>query len=206
MFYHYCAYLFTIIFIVYAPGPNVMLMIQQGLRYPLRIAYKAVPGIFLAAVCYGIVSVFGLTLLKEQAPKVFTALKYIGSIYLIYMGIKKFLDKTVVTIPDQKTCEIKPTENLLLEGFLCCLTNPKLMVLYFFVIPQFVVEEYNHTLQLIFLYFSHQLILISAMLFYGYLGNRLGKIIPKLFYYQRYIAAVVFITLGGILLLTHGSL
>ena len=84
----YCAFLVASIVILIIPGPTIMLVVSCSLAQGKRAALPLALGVGLGDMVALIASMVGLGALLATSAAMFTILKWIGAIYLMYLGIK----------------------------------------------------------------------------------------------------------------------
>ncbi len=120
-----------------SPGPDFVLVTQQSLSRNRPAGLLTSLGIALGFAVHVVYSVFGLAAVVAHSAHLLTAIKVIGGLYLIYIGIKGLRAKAghhdagVTAV----TAEESPMKTVL-RGFLCNVLNPKAAV---FMLSLFVV-------------------------------------------------------------------
>ncbi|QUS38475.1 LysE family translocator [Tardiphaga alba] len=141
----YLTFVVACIALALLPGPNVTLVIANGLRYGTRAALVTIAGTQIGlAVVIAIVG-FGLTTMMATMGYWFDWVRFIGAAYLVWLGIK--LVRAPIEGIDTDTPPLPPRGGFLLQGLGVLLSNPKVLVFFGAFIPQFVNLEQNHFLQ-----------------------------------------------------------
>ncbi|MEV6013365.1 LysE family translocator [Streptomyces sp. NPDC051976] len=132
--------------VIAVPGPSVLFVVGRALAHGRRTALATVIG--NAAGSYGLVVAvaFGLGTLVERSVAVFTVVKLLGAVYLVFLGCQAFrhradLRAAVAAAPDEP-----PRRDLraMADGLVVGITNPKGVVLFAAVLPQFVDHAAGH--------------------------------------------------------------
>lgn len=130
------------------PGPDMAYVIGQSVANGRRAGVISATGVALGSCAHAIASVIGLTALLAASPVMFTAVKYIGGAYLIYLGGKMILETFKNrNLGEVTKSSISPKTNaygLLSKGFITTLTNPKVLLFFISFFPQFVMPEGEH--------------------------------------------------------------
>ncbi|WP_441280951.1 LysE family translocator [Tardiphaga sp. 862_B3_N1_1] len=141
----YLAFVVACIALALLPGPNVTLVIANGLRYGTRAAMISIAGTQAGlAVVIGIVAL-GLATLMATMGYWFDWVRFAGAAYLVWLGIK--MVRAPVKGIDADTPPAPPRGGFFLQGMMVLLSNPKVLVFFGAFIPQFVDMEKNHILQ-----------------------------------------------------------
>lgn len=74
------------------PGPNTLLVMRYALTAPRRVAVVAAMGTVTGTLCWGFAGWLGINVLFQAAPFAFIVLKIVGGLYLVWLGLKIFLD------------------------------------------------------------------------------------------------------------------
>lgn len=121
------------------PGPNALLVLFTAISDNKSRAFANVAGVASGFFIHAFISALGLSLILSQSVFFFTIIKFLGVLYLLYLGythIKagwnfKSLDLT-------ETKQKKGFINNFVKGLLTNLLNPKIVLFYLSIFPQFV--------------------------------------------------------------------
>lgn len=133
---NYSVFLLIATLTVLSPGPGVLLTLSNSLRDGITGALSGIAGIVLGSLAVAGVSASSLGLLLATSTEAFSFMKWVGAVYLIYLGVKKWQ-------AGAKHFELsKPTEGKkrhhFLEGVLIQVTNPKAVFFFMAIFPQFI--------------------------------------------------------------------
>jgi len=130
----FCA---TEFFLSLNPGPAVMLVCGLALAHAPRAALPAALGILAANTLYFVLSASGLAAAAQTSPDLFTALRWCGALYLIVLGTRALLGpvkrKQDVGQPDPRQ-----RQRDFARGFLVQASNPRALIYFSAILPQFV--------------------------------------------------------------------
>lgn len=130
--------------LILAPGPNVLFVISQSLRQGRAAGLAAVTGGQLGCFAQVLAVAFGIGAVVEESATVFTVLKLAGAAYIIYLGVQAIRHrKSLATVLDQPA-DRKPAYRMLADGFVVGVTNPKAIVYFAAVLPQFADRAAGH--------------------------------------------------------------
>ncbi|WP_158998372.1 LysE family translocator [Pigmentibacter ruber] len=198
----YYLFFVTVILLAFSPGPNVVLMINNGLRYQLKDAVFAVFGIFSGLIFFAVISSFSVQGVFKFSTNFYTYLKFVGAFYLIYLGIKNIISKDKYNFVNAQS-SVRPNRfKLYYESLICCLTNPKILFLYVALLPNYIVNEKNILIQIFTLSFIQISVVVFSMVTYLLIANRASKILLAKIKYIRYFSGSVMILLALSLLVT----
>jgi len=145
----YFAFVAACIALALLPGPNVTLLIANGLRHGTRAALINIAGVQVGlAIVIGIVAI-GLTTLMATLGYWFVWVRLAGAAYLVWLGIK--LIRTPVEGVGSDAPPPPPRGGFFLQGLLVLLSNPKVMVFFGAFIPQFMDMSRDHLSQVVLL-------------------------------------------------------
>lgn len=152
----------------------------------------------LAANCCQIVIVlFGMNRILEQSPVVFQGLKIVGAIYLVYLGYRQWTaGKPHLNIKQDEGS--KKLRKAFIDGFVVCGTNPKAILYYAALLPQFIVQNYDENTQLIVLAVTSVVIAAIVLAFYTMLASQVSHWFDSRKYWktQNRLAGIIMIFAG----------
>ncbi|MGW2666609.1 LysE family translocator [Streptomyces sp. NPDC001272] len=128
--------------LIVIPGPSVLFVIGRALAQGRRAALTTVAGNTLGAYVLVVSVALGVGSVVERSVLVFTALKLVGAAYLVYLGVKAVRRRGSL---HAALAEAAPVAHgglrTLGEGFVVGVANPKTIVFFAAVLPQFVDRE-----------------------------------------------------------------
>lgn len=122
------------------PGADTMLVVRnvlaRGPQAGLFAALGVCAGLFFHAAC----SALGLSLILAQSAMAFTVVKWLGALYLIYLGVQSLLAaRHAGTLPGVVAAQAaRPAWRSFGEGIVTNVLNPKVAVFYLAFLPQFI--------------------------------------------------------------------
>jgi threonine/homoserine/homoserine lactone efflux protein len=128
----------TALVVIVIPGPTVLFVIGRSLALGRTGGLLSVLGNALGIVPQIVAVAFGIGILVQQSVVLLTALKIAGGLYLIYLGIQAIRHRNDVAATAAAAAPPRSVWRLLGQGFVVGLTNPKTIVLYTAVLPQFI--------------------------------------------------------------------
>jgi len=134
------AFSLTALLIVLLPGPNVLFTIGRALALGRKAALLTVVGTATGMYLQVILVSLGLGVLLEQSIVLMTIVKFAGAAFLVYLGIQAIRHRNDAA---KELGEVKPIGawRSVLEGVVVGVTNPKTIVFFLAILPQFVVHN-----------------------------------------------------------------
>jgi threonine/homoserine/homoserine lactone efflux protein len=128
------------VILVIVPGPSVLFIVGRALAHGRRAALASVAGNTAGASLVVIVVALGFGAIAAQSAGVFTALKLAGAAYLVYLGVQTIRKRgEIVARLDEP---VTPADRrMFLQGVIVGVTNPKVLIFFAAVLPQFVDTE-----------------------------------------------------------------
>jgi len=135
---HLVAFVLVALPIILLPGPGVLFVIGRSLSLGRSGGLLSVIGTTAGGFVAVIAVAFGVGILIAQSVVIFTIIKVVGAAYLIYLGVQAIRHRK--ERGDATTAPVAPrrTWAVLAQGFLVGVTNPKSIVFFVAVLPQFV--------------------------------------------------------------------
>jgi threonine/homoserine/homoserine lactone efflux protein len=127
----------TIVFVL-VPGPSVVFILGRAVAWGRRAALVTVVGNLLGVLLLVATVSVGIGALLERAAPVLIVLKFVGAGYLIWLGILAYRHRGELAATSNGPVATPGSARTLREGFLVGVTNPKAIVFFAAVLPQFV--------------------------------------------------------------------
>lgn len=175
------------------PGPGVLYIVTRSLAQGRAAGLASVGGVALGNFGNAIGASIGLGALFAVSSLAFTAIKYAGAIYLVWLGIRMLQAQ-----PAQPSPTIRPERPVIIfrDGFLVAFLNPKTALFFAAFLPQFIGSGAHPMAQSILL---GALFVLTAMLTdtaYVLAAGAIAPAVGRLRESGRYLAAGTFIGLG----------
>jgi RhtB (resistance to homoserine/threonine) family protein len=126
-------------FLAMLPGPDTMVVLKNALTGGARGGGWACAGIAVANFLQGTAAALGLGAVLTRSQPVFETVKWLGAAYLVFLGIQALRGAwrgDYEALDDVRKARASRGRRFR-EGFLSNITNPKVLVLYLSVLPQF---------------------------------------------------------------------
>ena len=189
---------------VVSPGPAVLLAITLGTQYGVRKTCYAILGNVVGLAVISAVSAVGLGALLAASSLAFLVMKVIGAIYLIYLGIKfwRTQEGLLAKVPTS-TMAARTVRGgqLFSKALLIAVTNPKPILFFTALFPQFVNTQSALLPQLILLTGIFMLLSFCVLLGYALMGSKAQRWLfepIRMRWFQR-ISGGLFVAMGLLL-------
>lgn len=122
--------------LIVAPGPDMFYVITHGITYGRRAGILSAVGVICGVLIHTTAAALGVTLILQTSAFAFVVVKYLGAIYLFYLGIKTWHDKSTFRL-QTSTFGVLP-QAFFWRGMLSNVLNPKIAVFFLAFLPQFI--------------------------------------------------------------------
>jgi homoserine/homoserine lactone efflux protein len=163
------------------PGPSMLLALTHGMRYGAKRTIASAMGNVSVTLIQAFVSVAGLGTILCTSEIVFQLIKWAGAIYLIYMGIsiicasKMSLSSVELDHSSKGNC----LRNMYLQGVLVTAGNPKAIVFFTAVFPQFINPHAPYLAQISILVTTCVLSAFCCFMIYAVGGQKIASLFSK---------------------------
>jgi threonine/homoserine/homoserine lactone efflux protein len=149
-------YIIAAMVIILAPGPSVLFVIARAIAWGRKIAVFTVAGNVSGSFVLSTFVAFGLGPILQRSDLVYTAVQWGGGLYLMYLGIDAIRHRTAHAADMTNQGDVAPSmRRSIRDGFWVGALNPKAIVFYAAVLPQFIDRERGQV--------TGQLILLGAI-------------------------------------------
>ena len=160
-------------FYIISPGPAIFLAISNGIARGLGSVFLSTAGNITGLFILSCISISGLGVVLTSSATLFLIVKVIGALYLIYLGIKQFRN---VQIADPSSAQMivsapRSSRSFFQEGFLLALTNPKAILFFMALFPQFINVQEPLAPQFILLTAIFMCLSFLSLFSYGFIGK-----------------------------------
>ena len=132
----YAAYVLATALLIVMPGPIVTLVIANSLTHGTRTGIATSLGSTLGSGVLLAVGGFGMAWILGLLSEWLIVLRYVGAVYLIYLGIKQW--RAPVHGLEDANADMGPLRAVFMHGFVIAVTNPKTIFFYAAFFPQFI--------------------------------------------------------------------
>jgi threonine/homoserine/homoserine lactone efflux protein len=124
--------------LIVVPGPSVLFTISRGVSLGRKAAVVTVLGNSTGVLVQVALLAAGLGSIVARSIAVFNVVKFAGAAYLVHLGVQAFRHRRSLADALGSDTAPRPLGTILREGFVVGISNPKAMVFFAAVLPQFV--------------------------------------------------------------------
>jgi threonine/homoserine/homoserine lactone efflux protein len=141
---HMLAFALLAFALIIVPGPNVLFVISRSLMLGRAAGVGTAVGGQLGVALQVAAVAFGVGAIVERSVAVFTVIKLAGAAYLVYLGVQALRHRRSLTAALEARAERKTLRRILRDGFIVGATNPKAIIFFVAVLPQFADRSAGH--------------------------------------------------------------
>ncbi|MEM5538252.1 LysE family translocator [Olleya sp. AS48] len=135
---NFLTFMVTALFFVMTPGIDTVFVLNKSIGQGRKSGIVSAMGINTGILTHTFLSAIGLTVLIAKSAIAFMVIKYIGAAYLVYIGMKKYMDTSALFI-ENRVSEVKnSSKNDFWSGFFTNSLNPKVALFFLAFFPQFI--------------------------------------------------------------------
>lgn len=156
--------------LAFSPGPDTMFVLATGMRYQAKGAIASAFGIGAGALVHAFLAAVGVSAVIAASPAAFEAMKILGALYLAWLGVQALRACLKNSNAAKLGASIEATSlsRLFLRGFLTNILNPKVIVFYLALLPQFASVALGHVgLQIFLLGCIHNVMGVTFLVVVG---------------------------------------
>ncbi len=134
----------TVTPLIFTPGPDMLFVLSQVMGKDAKAGMMATLGICSGYLVHSVLVAVGLAAIIVSFPILFETIRWLGIAYLVYLAVnllRSVFSKNTIRI------ENKSTSSPIKKGFFTALLNPKGMLIYFAILPQFIDKAGNTVAQ-----------------------------------------------------------
>ncbi len=178
------------------PGPSVLYIIATSVEGGRRHGLLSVAGVHVGSLVHIVAAVAGLSALIVSSAIAFSTVKYVGAAYLVYVGIRKWLERDEPAELDARPP--RSGHRVFTQGIVVNVLNPKTALFFLAFLPQFVDLDRTVWTQIAVL----GLVWIALGLLsdgaYALAGGTIGGFIRRRRKAVRYASGGIFVGLGTV--------
>jgi threonine/homoserine/homoserine lactone efflux protein len=135
---HLLAFILIAVVLILVPGPSVLFVVTRSLTLGPKAGLATVIGNAAGVYVQVIAVALGVGTLVQESIHVFTAIKLVGAAYLVVLGVQTFRHRRTLAAALDAPVERKQVRRILADAFVVGIFNPKVIVFFLAILPQFV--------------------------------------------------------------------
>lgn len=194
---HYWLFIPTAVLILLIPGPAVLYVVTRSVGQGRGAGLVSAAGLGLGNMFHVVAAALGLSALVASSAIAFSAVKYVGAAYLIFVGVRRLLERS-----DDEAIERPPRSlrRIFTQGVIVNVLNPKVALFFLAFLPQFVDPSRGSVAwQVFWLGLTFALIGVVTDGAYGMIGGTVGRLLRTSTRFrrnERFVSGGIFISLG----------
>jgi threonine/homoserine/homoserine lactone efflux protein len=185
------------------PGPAVLYIVAQSVEHGRRAGLTAVCGIHVGSLVHVAAATVGLSALLVSSAVAFSAVKFVGALYLIYLGVQRLRGRDAGDGPEvSRELDMR---RVFRQGIVVNVLNPKTALFFLAFLPQFVDPDHPAAPQIALLGLIWIVFGLLSDSVYALLSGTVGGALRRSSTFaraQRVITGLVLIGLGVLAALT----
>ncbi|MDX6746127.1 LysE family translocator [Polaribacter sp. PL03] len=187
-----------------SPGPDNIFVLTQSIVNGRKYGLATVLGLISGCLVHTTLLAFGVSAIIKESETLFTAIKFFGAIYLLYLAFKVYKSDATISLSEESIPK-KTTKQLFKQGFIMNVLNPKVSIFFLAFFPGFLFSKTLNTviqfyvLGLLFMFISGIIFSMIAMLA-GSISENI-KSNNKIGYYLKWTQVIVFILIAIFILI-----
>lgn len=167
------AYVVTVLALMSTPGPSHLLMLSTSMTHGFRRSMATAAGDLTANALQMLAAGLGLVTLIFASEQAFTVVKWLGVLYLVGLGVRMILRSFDASQANPEGSSVS-SGRLWLQGFITSAANPKAVVFFAALFPQFIEAELAFWPQLLVLSATYVIIDGLFLAAYGVSADRIS--------------------------------
>jgi homoserine/homoserine lactone efflux protein len=180
-FKFFLIYSITIFVASISPGPSMLLALSHGMKYGAKRTIASACGNLSVTFLQAAVSIAGLGAILLASEGLFNIIKWVGAAYLIYMGIVMWRSPSmkVSDKPASHPFPKAPLRKMFLQGVFVTAGNPKAIIFFAAVFPQFIDPNGAYIPQFITFMGTGGIIAFGCFMIYAMGGQKIVSLFSK---------------------------
>ncbi|MCY0386645.1 LysE family translocator [Robbsia sp. Bb-Pol-6] len=174
-FHTWCLFALAYLATTLSPGPNVLLVIRNTIRYGSRGTAATIAGNLVSQAVVVTLVALGVGAVLAAMPPLFIAMKIVGAVYLIYLGVKQLRSAGPRAKPGTgaPSAPVLDNRKVFREALIVSGSNPKTLIFFCAFMPQFISHDHALPLQFVVMYLTCAGIVALVYTVYAFSVRRL---------------------------------
>lgn len=175
-------YSMTVFIASIIPGPSMLLALTHGMQYGVRKTIASALGNVTVTFIQALISIAGLGTILIASETVFRSIKWMGAAYLIFIGVNLFFSSGMSLLKDdfKQASKLKSLRKMYLQAVLVTAGNPKAIVFFTAIFPQFIDPNKGYLFQSCILLGICVLIAFGCFMIYAMGGQKVVSVFSRM--------------------------
>lgn len=189
-----------------SPGPDNIYVLTQGVTFGKKYGLATSAGLVSGCLVHTTLLAFGVSALIKESEMIFFIIKLFGAAYLLYLALKVYKGGTSINLADNKNIPKKSLSQLVRQGFIMNVLNPKVTLFFLAFFPGFLFSKTMDTwLQF---YILGLLFMSVALIIFGFISLLAGNISNYIKgnnnagVFLKWLQIIVFLGIGAYILIS----
>jgi threonine/homoserine/homoserine lactone efflux protein len=195
---YFSAYFLILFVATIIPGPSMLLAINHGVNHGVCKTLFSCLGNVAGNLLMGLASIVGLGAVLIASGIVFNLIKWLGIVYLLFIGFKLLFEQVTTSVAGTNPAISRGNCRLFIDGFLVAIGNPKGILFFTALFPQFINAEHATAMDFIILLVTLGVVASGCFMAYALCGVKLNALF-QLYSFRKWfnrITGSVFIGTG----------
>lgn len=171
-------YIATVLVLMSTPGPSQLLILSNSISNGFKRSLFTAAGDLSANFIQMVVASIGLVSIISSSQEFFIIAKWSGVLYLVYLGLKLIFSKDQIAMAGKK--QIRSAHSLYWQGFITSAANPKAVIFFAALFPQFINPQGDLLIQFAILSSTYLILDAIFLCFYGKFAEWVSlKLVPS---------------------------
>ncbi|RII32934.1 LysE family translocator [Clostridium chromiireducens] len=134
---NYSLFIISSIILSVTPGSDTLYVLGNSISSGRKVGVMSAFGISTGSIFHTVMAALGLSAILAKSAIAFNIVKYLGAVYLVFLGVRSLMSKTSLLANENKN-EKKSTRQIFLQGAMIDVLNPKVALFFLAFLPQFI--------------------------------------------------------------------
>jgi homoserine/homoserine lactone efflux protein len=192
-------YCVTVFIASITPGPSMLLALNHGIRYGVKRTVASALGNNVATFVQALLTIAGLGTILLHSRAAFDVIRLCGAAYLVFLGITVFFSRDAEMVPQPADVQKSKTPfGLFIEGFVVTMANPKAILFFTALFPQFISRPRDSFWEFFVIVAVLLTTTFGCMMIYSFFGLKIAGLLKILKWrkaFQR-LVGTAFVAMG----------
>jgi threonine/homoserine/homoserine lactone efflux protein len=197
----YALFVGAALVLLVTPGPAVLYVTARAMTQGVRAGLVSVVAVETGNSVHALAAAVGLAALLASSALAFAVVKYLGAVYLVFLGVRKLWSRPAGESAASGEAPRASLRSIYVQGVVVSVLNPKSALFFFAFLPQFIDSARGHvTAQMLVLGATFVALAMITDSAYALLAGTVGRWLwrhPRFVRGERYVSGALYIGLGA---------